>query len=107
MKKWLKTLDLTSVWQGGDVPESEVHIVGKYIAKQLALLYPFYADFEHPKFDYTLYDLVEAFDNVLALDEYNSDVEGYGDFTPYEDFNARMSELYDFADANSLWVKTR
>jgi hypothetical protein len=105
MRKWLKTLDLTPVWQNGDVPESEVHLVGKYIGEQLRKLYPDYEDWDKLGFEFR--DMIEAFDNILTLEEYNSDVEGYDGFTPYRDFNARMEELYDFADTERLWVKTR
>ena len=104
MTKWLKTLDLTSVWQCGNVPEAEVHEVGKYIAKELRRLYPDYDDVD--KWGFELSNLIDDFDNILTLEEYESDVIGFDGFTPYADFNERMSQLYDFADMHKLWVKT-
>jgi hypothetical protein len=104
MTKWLKTLDLTSVWQNGDAPESDVHMIGKYIAEQLRLLYPDYTDSD--KWGFELENLIEDFDNILTLEEYENDTIGFDGFTPYADFNERMRQLYDFADTHKLWVKT-
>lgn len=105
MRKWLKTLDLTSVWQNGDVPESEVHLVGKYIAKQLRKLYPDFADWD--KWGSGLDDLIDRFDSILTLESYLEDPADYNYVSPFDEFNGYMSELYDFADAERLWIKTR
>lgn len=101
MNHWKKKLILTDIWQNGDVPESEVHLVGKEIANRLKMLYPDYVA------DDVLYEIISAFDNLLSLEEYNSDPSpNWPDFTPYDDFNARMSDLYDWADEDKrLWIQ--
>lgn len=104
MNKWKKTLDLTPVWQNGKVPESEVHLVGQYIAKQLRKLYPDYEDYD--KWGFELEELIEQFESVITLEEYEKCPEAYSYYGPYKEFNGYMQVLYDFAYYNGLWVKT-
>lgn len=100
MNNWKKKLILTDIWQNGDVPESEVHLVGKEIANRLRSVYPDYAP------DVVLDEIITAFENLLSLDEYNSDPSWADAYTPYDDFNARMSDLYDWADEDKrLWIQ--
>lgn len=52
--------------------------------------------------DYDLDDIIEDFEGVSGDGEPTETTE----FTITEDFDARMSELYDWADANRVWVAT-
>lgn len=100
MNNWKNKLNLSDIWQNGDVPESEVHLVGKEIAKRLKRIYPDYVANE------VLEEIIYSFDNLLSLDEYNSDSSWQDAYTPYDDFNARMSDLYDWADQDKrLWIQ--
>lgn len=100
MNNWKNKLNLSDIWQSGDVPESEVHLVGKEIAVRLRMVYPDYED------DEVLYEIITAFKNLLSLEEYNSDGSWADAYTPYDDFNARMSDLYDWADEDKrLWIQ--
>lgn len=104
MNNWKKKLNLSDIWQNGDVPESEVHLVGKEIANRLKKLYPDYLD--NIKFVGTgIDDIILGFENLLSLEEYDEDRDYY-EVTPYADFNARMSDLYDWADEDKhLWIQ--
>lgn len=105
MNKWKQTLQLSDVWQSGDVPESEVHNVGKIIAKRMRKLYPDYADYD--KYGYEFEEMIDRFDSIITLDEYQKDPEDYNFFGPDDEFNDVMECLYDWADANKLWIDTR
>lgn len=104
MNNWKNKLILTDIWQNGDVPESEVHLVGKEIANRLRSIYPDYEDYD--KHTFYLEEVIDSFDNLLSLEEYNSDESWADAYTPYDDFNARMSDLYDWADEDKrLWIQ--
>jgi len=104
MNNWKNKLNLSDIWQNGDVLESEVHLVGKEIANRLRKLYPDYTNYD--KYTFYLEEVIDSFDNLLSLEEYNSDDSWKDAYTPYDDFNARMSDLYDWADEDKrLWIQ--
>ena len=52
--------------------------------------------------DYDLEEIIENFEAVSG----DGDPEETAEFTITDDFNARMADLYDWADNNRVWVST-
>lgn len=115
MNKWNKTLDLSCVWDndGDGWTDENVHMLGKIIAKRLKRLYKDYQDYD--KYGYQLEELIEALEDVLTIERANSvnaeeklwclnNDKDFTPFTPLEDFNSVMAELYDWADGERLWI---
>lgn len=94
-KRWDKTLDLSDVWDNGNVPDEEIPNLGKEIAKRLRCMYSAKAFSE----DYELVEIVESFDNIITVEEALSDNDCSIEWIT-EEFNLAMENLYDWADYN-------
>lgn len=53
------------------------------------------------KDDYDLLEIIEMFECIIT----DEDAEGDDYLTPTEDFDARMFDLYEWADYNRVWVR--
>lgn len=85
-KRWDYTVSFDGFWNL-DIPAEEK---GKLAAKELEKLVHFFED------DYKLGQLIDEFKYTEG--------DGTEEFTPEDDFNARMSDLYDWADDNRIWI---
>lgn len=98
-KRWDKTLDLTDVWNHGDVSEADMPSLGKEIAKRLRCMYSakfFMDDAESNPYSDSLSDVVHGFDSILTEEEINSGEYCFESVTDH--FNCCMRNLYDWAD---------
>ena len=93
-----KTLRLDDIWKVEDWDNNTVHILGKNVQVRLKRLYPDYDNADIHGYD--LYDIVENFGFVSTCEDAELP------FTPMEEFDNYMVQLYDWADANDLWVQT-
>ena len=93
MPTWNHTVNLSPHYHSDTISLQEK---GKLVAKELRkLMHRSFKD------DYDLSEIIEMFECILEDD----DIED--DFTPLEDFDARMFDLYEFADYNRIWINTR
>lgn len=99
MPIWKETLDLSDVWDKKEWDDENVQELGKIIGERIRKLKAF--DEEDWIF---VGDCVERFENVYPFEEFIAD-EGELPYTPIEDFDEAMRELYDWADDNRVWVK--
>lgn len=95
MKDWKHTLNFKLFYHNDDISLPKK---GVMIAEKLETLA------NTPKFedDMMLWNLVDEFKAITGDGEPPDTTE----FTELEDFNARMSDLYDWCDANAVWVET-
>lgn len=96
MPKWNYTIDLNAFWDDEEmtIPEKGV-AVKKEIEKLLE---------KHPRLanETDLEYMAEMFANVTGWPA----EDGYAAVSEMEEFNIRMNELYDIADAYRIWVCT-
>ena len=118
MNKWKYTLDLSVVWDndGDGWDDSNIHMLGKIIAKRLKRLFPDYKDTE--KRGFVLEEIIDEMENGICTLEraaaINKDNRTYceeqdlywHEVIPLDDFNNVMAELYGWADRERLWVRT-
>ena len=97
LKRWDKTLDLTDVWNHGDVSEADMPALGKEIAKRLRCMYSakFFMD-DAEVHHYSLYEIVDEFDSILTEEEIDSGKYCFESVTDH--FNCCMENLYNWAD---------
>ena len=93
MPTWNHTVSLAPYYHSDMLSLQEK---GKLVAKELRKLMQ-----RSFKDDYDLLGIIESFEYIIS----DEDIED--DFTPVEDFNARMFDLYEFADYNRIWISTR
>lgn len=93
-KRWDKTLDLSDVWNNGDVPESEMCTLGKEIAKRIRCMYSAKFVMDNPE----LGEIIEMFEGICTVEDIESGEYCFDSVT--EDFNARMYDLYEWADSD-------
>ncbi|AGH32137.1 hypothetical protein VPHG_00070 [Vibrio phage 11895-B1] len=120
MTKWNKTIDLSLRWNE-EWNNTNIHLLGKYVAKQIKRVIKDYEDYD--KYGFELEELIDNFEegictveraNNINKDNYefhlNQLAEGkesvHYEIIPLEEFDSLMTELYDIADRNSWWVKT-
>lgn len=99
MAIWKETLDLSDVWESKKWTDKNIQELGKVIGERIRKLKSF--DEEDWIF---VGDCVERFENVYPFEEFIAD-DGEPDFTPIEDFDEAMHQLYVWADFNRVWVK--
>lgn len=113
MKKWKHEINLSRRWKES-WDNNNVHELGKVINVILKRFIVNYQEFED---DYTLLDVIECFDSICTKEsalEINEDNEAfsidhdstYFEIIPMEEFDECMRGLYDWADRESVWVKT-
>lgn len=121
MPNWNTTLDLQDVWSGcnteiGRQPwtDKTVHQLAKEIVRRLGRKFP--ARLEGAELDFELDDVITAFNGVETAEQWqkaldyatsNGSDEEFAfirDNTPIEQFDEAMASLYDWADANRVWV---
>lgn len=90
MTNWKYKVDFSSFYRDEDLSLSEK---GVLVAKKLERL---------PIQDDDLKDLIEDFKCIIKEDI----VDDLEVFTPTQDFDARMCDLYDWADDNRVWINT-
>lgn len=93
LKGWCKTLDLSDIWNNGDVAVADIPALGKEIAKRLRCLYS-------DKFiteDYELVDVIERLEDIITVEQVLSD-DYYSMEWITEEFDCAMENLYDWAD---------
>lgn len=101
-KRWDKTLDLTDIWNNGDVSEADMPALGKEIAKRLRSMYSakFFTDDEVSEHIYSLYyslsEIVDEFDCILTEEDIATGEYSFDSVT--EHFNCWMENLYNWAD---------
>jgi hypothetical protein len=85
MAQWQRKIDLKDVWDSGDV-----HLIAKTLSESLRKLKPLSDEY----LDYTRDELAEQFADIAADMSANT-----------SDFDAVMTELYDWADTplDSNW----
>jgi hypothetical protein len=92
MRKWKHRIEFRHFWDNDEISIEEK---GKLASKAIKRLEKHLTEDEW----YDLEEIAEQFENVSDSDD--------DDFTVEDDFNARMSDLYDWADSNDVWVSTR
>ncbi|MCK5603728.1 hypothetical protein KAR91_17710 [Candidatus Pacearchaeota archaeon] len=95
MTNWKHTLRFEQWYHDDDISIKEK---AELAAKELKITMKLFRF----KDDDDLEEIIENFEGVSGDGEQEETTE----FTIREDFNARMSELYDWADNNSVWVST-
>lgn len=90
MKKWKYTINFKPFWKA-DISIEEKGIRASRAIKLVAKRLPDYKA-------ETLMEIAEDFENITG--------DGTDEFTPVQDFDARMFDLYEFADWNNIWVAT-
>lgn len=101
MAKWNETLNLSDVWDSEKWTDRNVQELGKIVAERIRKLKSF--DTEDWIF---ISDCVERFEDIYPYEEFVAD-DGELPYTPIEDFDEAMRELYDWADFKRVWVKIR
>lgn len=93
-KRWDKILDLTDIWNNGDVSEADIPALGKEITERLRCMYSakFFMD------DAELSEIVDEFDSILTQEEIDSGDYCFESVT--DNFNCCMERLYNWADEN-------
>lgn len=95
MKPWKNTVNFKWFWNDENM---SVEDKGKQAAIMLKplLKYSFKNDSE-------LEEIIEMFECVSG----DGEPPGASKFTATEDFDARMYDLYNWADCNRVWIKTQ
>jgi hypothetical protein len=88
MTNWKHTANFKPFWDA----DISVEEKGIKAAEALERLKRYFPD------DSPLADIIEDFKYCTGDGE---------DFTPTDDFDARMFDLYEWADSNLVWVKTQ
>lgn len=92
-KRWKHTVNFKHFWES-DIPvEEKGKLAAKELRSRLLQHYPEYWELE---------EIIDMFDCVSG----DTDSEGGTNWTAVEDFDERMRCLYDWADANMVWVST-
>lgn len=96
MAKWKATVDFSSFWDD----DISIQEKGKLASVELNKLMnaKWLSDYDK----YELEEIIEGFEWCTGDGEPPETTE----FTPIEDFNARMEDLYDWADCYKVWIKT-
>lgn len=85
MTDWKKTINFIPFWNNDDLSiQEKAKLAGTEIRRVIA---------SEPGDD--IHDVIEMFEEDVPQDE-----------APVQMFDAAMTELYDWADANSVWVAT-
>lgn len=96
MNKWKYTMDLSGFYKDDSISvEEKGRLVSATLKRLLNINW-----LSHVK--YRIEELIEEFNCISGDGEPPETTE----FTPVEDFDARMDDLYDFADRERIWVKT-
>lgn len=95
MPRWRKTVQLKDVLDA-DSSDGAVRVAATEIAKRLKRLPEWEQDFD-------LEQIVGEFDDISHEASTGNDVFG-GRFTLCDWFNAVLSNLYDWADAERVWI---
>jgi hypothetical protein len=90
MKKWKCIINLKPFW-GADISVEEKGIMAARAIKLVAKRLPEYES-------ETLMEIAQDFECISG--------DGTDGFTPTQDFDARMFDLYEFADSYDIWVAT-
>lgn len=94
MPTWNHTVNFTHFWRNDDI---SIQAKGVLAAKELRRLmkHSFEGDWE-------LLEIIEMFSCILLAEDMEDDFE----FTPTDDFDSRMFDLYEWADYNRVWIET-
>jgi hypothetical protein len=116
MKKWKYEIDLTKEW-ANEWSNSNIHILAKKVADSVKCRIKDWDDAD--KWGYDLYAIIERLMETPTKEQSDSfNKENYewhlennsGDMhfeeIPLEWFDDCMRELYDFADAERIWIQT-
>jgi hypothetical protein len=101
---WDKTIDIKSILhedQGNGSAEHIAHISVRIAALLRARLPESFFEFGHENHDETLVDAIEAMEECTAASLEKDVAEG---FDPTESFNGWLESIYDWADANRIWL---
>lgn len=93
MRHWKYTIRFDHFWDREDIDIAKKGIMA---AESIRLIKKYFED------DYDLDDIIFDFENISG----DGEPEETTEFTITEDFDARMYDLYNWADANDVWVKT-
>lgn len=95
MTQWRKTVFLKDLL-GDDSSDAATRIAAEGFVKRLKRLSEYESDYE-------LEQIVSEFEDIAHADSTGNDVFG-GRFTLCDWFNAVLSSLYDWADAERIWI---
>ena len=96
MKQWkTATIDFKGFWNNDSLSIQEKGVLAAKAIQKVFHLWPIESDDR----DYLL-EIMEAFTFIGEDDEYTEEL------TSEDAFNSTMNDLYDFCDANNIWVKT-
>jgi len=99
MANWKHTLDFKPFWNNDEI---DIKAKADFVVKELKRLQRHFLE------DLDLELIIEDFEDVGGDCEppETSETSETSEFTITEDFDARMYELYDWADSNLVWVST-
>jgi len=93
MTNWKHTVDFKPFWNNDKI---DIKAKADFAAKELKRLQRHFLE------DLDLELIIEDFESVSG----DGEPPETSEFTITEDFDARMYELYDWADSNLVWVAT-
>lgn len=99
---WDRTVDVRSILKRDQENDSDAHVAktAHEIAVLLRAKLPAgLLDITHADYDQRIDEVVEALE-AMSEDDYADDPS----YRLVDEFNGRMSELYDWADLNRVWM---
>jgi hypothetical protein len=100
MKPWKYKLSIKHLLTDEETPEAIAN-ASLGIAKELKGVFPQWLDWDSGGYDIDLETMVDYFsNNDLEAVQYDLE-QGYN---PLENFNGYLSDLYDWADYNRVWL---
>lgn len=100
MNNWKHTLNFKYFYHNDEL---SIQQKGELVEKEIQKVLKSKLDYEDMyTFDMCLSDIADTFLSITGWED-----EVSGDVTETEEFDIRMSELYDWCDDNRVWVVTR
>ena len=99
---WDRTIDVRAILKRDPENDSDEHVAktGNEVAALLRAQLPAgLLDITHADYDQRIDEVVEALES-MSEDDYADDPT----YRLVDEFNGRMSELYDWADLNRIWM---